>query len=256
MIKMNLDVFQKVNNVYYLSEKSLEFSDLYTKVRDKEQRILTDSEVATLPFLKNHKLSNEWELRQQSTRRFLSYLNKKNTPLTILDLGCGNGWFSNAIATASTQNNVLGLDLNVSELEQASRVFKQDNLQFAYGNIFEINLTLDSKFDIITLNACVQYFPDFRLLFSKLKTFLKPQGEIHIIDSPFYDTSEIKSAKQRTENYYKELGFPEMTEHYFHHSKNDISSFQTLYHPTRSFLSKLFKKDSPFSWIVFKNRYF
>ncbi|MBC3845570.1 class I SAM-dependent methyltransferase [Winogradskyella echinorum] len=236
------------NNVVYITEETNSFSDVYIAVRQKEQRILTDKEVALLPKLKR----NEWEFRVKSTERFINYIDSKKEALNILDVGCGNGWFTNAISNVSEKNKVIGLDVNRNELEQAARVFKRQNLQYVYCDIFKKESGFKQQFDIITLNSCVQYFPDFRKLISTLKMFLKPNGEIHIIDSPFYKASQITEAKQRTLNYYNKLGFPEMASHYFHHSIDNLDEFEHLYTNKHKLLNKILnKKDSPFPWIRF-----
>ena len=113
------------NNVIYTTEVSNSFSNVYIKVRKKEQRILSDIEVVLLPHLG----SKEWRLRKKSTNRFLAYLTSKKTSQKILDIGCGNGWFSNAMAQVSEKNKVTGLDINIEELEQAARVFKKENFE-------------------------------------------------------------------------------------------------------------------------------
>lgn len=120
-----------------------------------------------------------------------------------MDIGCGNGWFSNILSKIEN-SKVGGLDINPIELEQADRVFKKENLQFYYGDIFQIK-EFEKQFDAITLNACVQYFPNFKLLLDKLKSFSTPGGEIHIIDSPFYKNEEISNAKERTYKYFQAL---------------------------------------------------
>ena len=238
------------NNVIYLTEETNTFSDIYIAIRDKEQRVLTDEQVSVLPYLKHH----EWKFREKSTERFMRYIASKKEALNILDVGCGNGWFTNTIATVSDKNQVIGLDINREELEQATRIFKRKNLQFVYGDIFKIENTFKQQFDIITLNSCVQYFPDFKALFSTLKSFLKSNGEIHIIDSPFYKKDQIADAKERTLAYYTALGCPEMTFNYFHHSTDDIHEFESLYTNKNKLLNKILnKKDSPFPWFRYIN---
>ncbi len=240
------------NKVHFLTEIQSNFSDLYIAVRTKEQRILSAKQIQSLPYLDTFSPHvSEWELRQKSTTRFTEYLNRKKTPLNILDIGCGNGWFSNLLATISPQHQIIGLDVNVDELYQATEIFSQQNLIFAYGDIFKIN-TFKKQFDCITLNGCIQYFSDLDLLITTLKSFLKPHGEIHIIDSPFYNKGQIVSAKRRTLDYYTQLGFPEMASHYFHHSFENIKDFKILYKPTKSIINKLLsKKDSPFMWLCY-----
>ncbi len=235
------------NNVTYLTKEENGFSSQYLDVRHKEGRVLSDEEVFILPeVLKNNINGREWLLRKKASKRFVDYLNTRPNN-SILDVGCGNGWFSNLITI--NNNSVVGIDINVTELEQAARVFKKENLQFVYGDIFKIDEVFKNKFDIIVLNASIQYFENFNALITKLKTFLNPKGEIHIIDSPFYNDRELSNAKKRTEDYYGQLGFPEMAKYYFHHSIENLKDFKIMYSPKNDFRNKFFgAKDSPFLW--------
>jgi len=238
-----------IDNVEFLTLKKDSFSLEYLTVREKEGRLLTDFDVKSLPIT-NKKNSNykEWKLRRKSTQRILNYLKNKNKPLNILDIGCGNGWFTNHMASIENVD-VIGLDINLDELSQAARIFKKDNLKFVYADIFEIPYFFENKYNIITLNACLQYFEDIEKLISVLETFLKPNGEIHIIDSPLYRKEEIHNAKKRTKDYYSTLGAPEMSKYYFHHCIDNLQDFEVLHAPKKSKLHKLIsKRDSPFFW--------
>lgn len=240
------------NDVVYLTEKKEKFESDYIRVREKENRILIDKEVSILPktFAENPN-KKEWELRGKSTKRFLKYLGNKNRGLSILDIGCGNGWFTNQLASVFKENKVIGLDVNSEELEQAVRLFGKGKISYLYGDIFKLK-SFEEQFDIITLNASVQYFLDFQKLFSILKLYLKSKGEIHIIDSPFYKKEELSKAKFRTEKYYKNLGFPQMTLNYFHHEITKVKDFEILYMPNRSIFHRILKRnDSPFPWLRF-----
>lgn len=248
---MDFSSFTTRQNVYYLTAENNTFSRLYLTVREKEQRVLTDAQVKKLPHLNFY----EWRLRKKSTERFVNYIASKNTALTILDIGCGNGWFSNKIAKVSVENEIIGLDVNREELEQAAAVFKNKNLKFVYADIFNSSELFKAEFDVITLNGAIQYFADFRALMMVLKAFLKPEGEIHIIDSPFYNVWEIPKAKERTKAYYTKLGVPEMTAHYHHHDIALVKEFNILYNYKGNLIHKITgKKDSPFSWFYFVNK--
>lgn len=248
---MDLKFLFKKNGIGYLSQNENPFSSVYLEVRKKELRILSDNEVKKLPFMiLSNPNAKEWKLRQKSSERFINYLKMKPKNLQIIDIGCGNGWFTNLISEVSQNNNVFGLDINILELEQATRVFKKGNLQFIYGDIFQFESTLFNLFDVIILNASIQYFKNLRQVMKQLRLFLKPNGEIHIIDSPFYSKEELLSAKKRTNGYYTGLGFPEMIEYYFHHTFDDIRDFEILYYPKQSVLKKFTReKDSPFYWL-------
>ncbi|EDP97367.1 methyltransferase domain-containing protein [Kordia algicida OT-1] len=238
-------------NVYYLTPEDTGFSKYYLAVRKKEERILKDVEVRKLPNLDR----DEWPYRIKSTARFTNYIAAKNDGLQILTLGCGNGWFANKIAEVSTKNEVIGLDVNREELEQAARIFRAKNIRFVYADIFKASELFEAQFDIITLNGAIQYFEDFDGLMQLLKSFLKPKGEIHIIDSPFYKSTEIAAAQERTKEYYTTLGVPEMANHYYAHDENLLQNFDTLYTYKRNIIYKILgKKDSPFSWYRFKKQ--
>lgn len=229
------------------------FENLYNKIREKEERIYSDEQLAMLPSIhQNHPHFGEWKIREHSSKQILRYLKNLDRELNILEVGCGNGWLSAAIA-GITQGNVTGIDINRSELEQAMRVFgKKDNLRFLYGDIRSGFLN-DEVYDTIVFAASIQYFPSLTDILNAALKHLSPGGEIHLMDSHLYKKNELPSAKLRTREYYETLGYPEMTMHYFHHCIEDLSSFnyKILYNP--SFIHRrLLGNKSPFYHICIK----
>ncbi|MEZ5082789.1 MAG: class I SAM-dependent methyltransferase [Bacteroidales bacterium] len=226
------------------------FEENYIKAREKEGRIYSEAEIKSLPYLTNHPLANEWKLRQTGTKRVCHYFQKVNEKV-LIDIGCGNGWFSHLLA-GNAGITVIGLDVNTLELEQASTIFLKDNLNFLFGDIFNLSIPSES-IDFVTMNASIQYFPDLDKLFDRLFALLKPGGEIHIIDSPFYAVSDEISAKQRSLTYFTNLGFPAMAKFYYHHTWERLANweYEALYRPSgMNRLKKLLNKpDSPFPWI-------
>ncbi|MEP7236594.1 MAG: methyltransferase domain-containing protein [Ferruginibacter sp.] len=233
-----------------------EFDRLYFRMRQKEGRIYTDADVATLPFIyTSHPHYKEWVVRKHSQKALVSYIKHKNTFTRILEVGCGNGWLSAGIAKA-IDAEITGLDINTYELQQATRVFKNiPNLNFINGDL-QTGFLKDEKFDMILFAASIQYFPSLKQVIHTAIQHLTLQGEIHIMDSPFYQLQEVTVAKQRTREYYKRLGFAEMAGHYYHHNLSELEDFQykILHHPN-SWKNKLSIKKNPFYWIVVKNRY-
>lgn len=241
----------KKREIIYLTPFENIFESNYLAVRAKENRVYSDEIVATLPYVEtNHSQYQEWKLRQKTIQRFVGYLKQKSYK-NVLDIGCGNGWFTNIIAQ-NIEGDIIGLDVNKEELEQGRRVFLSPQLTFAYGDIFQAEFK--ETFDLIVLNASIQYFPDLKLLFQRLKSLLSNEGEIHILDSPFYSTQkESQAAQQRTIAYYTQLGYPEMGQFYFHHQLSDLEGFKKLYVPQKTILQKIMnRRDSPFLWYVWK----
>ena len=233
-------------------------TDLYLRVREKEGRLYSDEEVAQLPSVSNaHPISMEWRARAASAARLTGYLSRRSKPLSILDLGCGNGWLSNLLHRSG--HCVIGLDQNHFELKQAARVFSQQKgLSFLEADVF-LSPFVAETFDAILLASVIQYFRDLPVLLSALLRYLKGQGEIHIIDSPLYSDSERDQAANRSLQYYASLGFPQMAEHYFHHRASDLSTFRrkTLYQgrPLTLRLNQLLGRfDSPFPWMVIQKQ--
>ncbi len=250
---LNLTKYPLNDGVYILSTINDNFENTYLKVREKENRIYFDNALRVLPFAPSsnpHK--NEWDLRSKSFQRFKEYLKTKKSDLNILDLGCGNGWFCGQLSR-SFDHNFYCADVNLNELKQGRRVFNSERINFIYADIFNTEIP-KASFDIITVNAAVQYFPNLKKLIERLLTLISESGEIHLIDSPFYKPEEVDTAKKRTIEYYSSIGFPEMANNYFHHSWEVLSAFnyEIPYDP-HSIFNKIKKilmmKDSPFSWI-------
>ena len=114
----------------------------------------------------------------------------------------------------------------------------------------------DRKYGLIVFAAFVQYFSSLNKIIKKAIEHLTLQGEIHIIDSRLYHINEIAEARERSRKYFREMGFPEMTNFYFHHDINKLKpfSFSVLFNPF-SFRNKLIFRKNPFHWIVIKNQY-
>lgn len=230
------------------------FAQQYYLLRKKEQRIYTDAELLCLPFVQaQHPHFKEWQIRKRSGRRLVKYLQQKNTPLKILEVGCGNGWLSAQLA-AIENTEVTGIDINDEELEQAQRVFgTKQNLQFIFGDLRE-DVLQDNIFDIIIFAASLQYFPSLKEIVNRAVKQLTLQGEIHIVDTHFYTAGEAEAAKQRTEKYFASVGFETMANFYFHHSMNELERFnhKFLYNPS-AFLSRFNKNKNPFHHVIIKN---
>ncbi len=172
-------------------ESNSVFEDLYIDVRRQEKRVYSDCELMFLPDVDpSHIHYKEWQTRKHSSQRLINYLSKKNKPLNILEIGCGNGWLSSKLSSI-LNSNVIGLDINRCEIRQAERVFKKDNLEFVCRQSFGPELFEGVKFDIILFAAAIQYFPSVKSTLQNAFKCLAANGEIHIMDTPFYNPDDL-----------------------------------------------------------------
>lgn len=251
MIKLDKEYF--LDGIYYLSlpEKQTFDEGEYLRLRQKEGRIYTDAEVAMLPKVGYfNKLKHEWKVREKTLKKLLKYFSDKKEN-NILEVGCGNGWLSNALSE-KTQNYFFALDLNQHELKQGARIFNENKrLKFVYGNVYE-NIFSREVFDFIIFPSSIQYFDNIKRLIERIFYFLKPEGEVHIIDSNLYSDHQVNMAELRSENYFNSLGFPKMINSYHHHKLTDLDKFN---YKTKNKFSLSFSRINSqiiFPWIVIK----
>lgn len=228
------------------------FSSAYSLLRQREKRFYSNDELRKLPRIsRSSPHYSEWKLRAQSARRLLAYLEEKYKPLQILEVGCGNGWLSNKMASIPGCN-ATGIDPHHPEIRQAREVFKENkNLGFSETELLDF-LPI-SKYDLIVFAASLQYFGNLDQTISHCFSLLNSEGEIHILDTAFYSEEEIRSAAQRSVFHFNEVQVPEMKDHYHHHSRAALESFkpEILYTPKR-ILSSLGFSRNPFPWIRIK----
>jgi ubiquinone/menaquinone biosynthesis C-methylase UbiE len=226
------------------------FERAYIACRMAENRVYTDAEVGRLPECSSfHPHYEEWLMRRLSLKKISAYLQQKKRPLQILEIGCGNGWLCHQLSQIS-RCRVTGLDINFTEIQQAARVFNNcRKVNFVYGDI-RSGIVQERQYDIILFAASIQYFRSLDGILETCLQQLKPKGEIHIIDSHFYRAGQAALAEQRSLEYYAALGFPQMAEHYFHHSMADLAQFNhsLLYNPA-AWLNRLSRNKLAFPWI-------
>jgi len=95
----------------------------------------------------------------------------------ILDLGCGTGVVTRALADRVPRGFVLGIDNSRSMLEVAS-AHTRTNLAFALLDITE--LPFEAEFEVIFSNATLHWIADHEQLVKKLYRALTPGGFLRL----------------------------------------------------------------------------
>lgn len=226
-------------------------SALYLKVRAQEYWIYPDALLPLLPRVPaQHPHAHLWTWRRRGLARLLSFLKSqfRDQSFNVLDVGCGNGWMSHYLSKNLPQAHILGVDVNLTELEQAVRVFQRPNLQYAFADL-EADVLPEQQFDLVLFAGAFQYFQAAEKVLQAAQRVLKPGGLVHIIDTNFYKNERAQAKAQAgTRSYYTQLNVPEMAAFYHHFLKKDIPGVDRLDTLKGRFLQKIGYL-SPFPWM-------
>ena len=115
---------------------------------------------------------------------------------TVLDVGCGSGAITHGIAAVVGETGtVIGLDRSKALIQQATDSYTATkNLHFVAGDILDYipfipNLSQTPVlFDVITTARTLQWVANPEALIQKMKTHLKPNGLLCVLD---YDHTAI-----------------------------------------------------------------
>lgn len=97
---------------------------------------------------------------------------------TVLDLACGTGDITFALALEAEGGSVVGLDITGGMLQIADnkrRVTGLDNVAFNRADMMKLPYP-DQKFDVVTGGYALRNVPDIELALCEVKRVLKPGG--------------------------------------------------------------------------------
>jgi len=239
-------------------ESGADWRTAYLRAREREGRRLPDAVVASLPDIPAaHPLSHEWRQRADSCARLVTHLRALPAPMTVVDVGCGNGWLANRIAGIDA-TRVVGVDAIPEEVDQARRVFgAHPKLGFVQAEVVDGHLPADRP-DVVVLASVIQYLPDPARVVGSMLASLPSGAEVHVLDSPLYRPAELAAARERTREHYGEVGAPEMARAYHHHCWDTFAPlrFDVLYRPDtprRQIERRVLRRPrAPFPWLRFR----
>jgi 2-polyprenyl-3-methyl-5-hydroxy-6-metoxy-1,4-benzoquinol methylase len=102
--------------------------------------------------------------------------------IRILDLGCGNGSFSNALAQLGY--TVVGIEQSAAGIEIAQQNYR--DCHFQQGSLYELtNPELQHSFDVVISAEVIEHLFDPKALVTAAKYYLKPEGKF-ILTTPYH----------------------------------------------------------------------
>lgn len=189
------------------------FRAAYAEHRHAEGRSYSPGDLIALPYLRRGPQAAQWAVRARTFDAFVRRVVEPHShslarPLTLLDVGAGNGWLCYRMAMLGHQalafdvraDRVDGLGAGDAFISSLARPFDR-----VCGSFDELPLA-SASFDIAVFNASLHYALDLGAVIGEASRVVRSGGRIAILDSPFYrdDTeglamvNEKRAAAERT----------------------------------------------------------
>lgn len=128
----------------------------------------------TLPGVREE---NYWFQRHLVAYRFLlPYATRRR----VLDLGCGEGYGTNLLASVAVE--AVGVDLAPEAIYHARRTYRRPNLRFLYRDIYDLGLE-DASFDLVCSLQVVEHLQYPNRFMEEARRVLRPGG-LCVITTP------------------------------------------------------------------------
>lgn len=128
-------------------------------------------------------------------------LNKKNKPIKILDIGCGNGRLVNFLESLNIEYEYIGIDNSEGQINEAlsnsdsNRVNKKNPTHFQIGDILNLSNFEKDYFDFIFCIAVFHHLPSKETRYKALKeikNILKNEGLVFMTSWNLFQLKYIK----------------------------------------------------------------
>ena len=169
------------------------FRAAYAEHRREEGRAYESQDLLALPYLRRGPQATQWAVRARTFAAFVRRVVEPHSrtlarPLTLLDLGAGNGWLSCRMARLGHQS--VALDLRTDRIDGlgAGEAFTSI-LARPFGRVcgsFEALPFAAASFDVAVFNASLHYALDLSGVLGEARRVDRAGGRIVILDSPFY----------------------------------------------------------------------
>lgn len=130
-------------------------------------------------------------------------------PKTILDLGCGTGFFTRKLSSQFSSAQIIGLDLSQGMVDFCKQSSQAE--MYLCGDVEAIPLEANSV-DLMYSNLTFQWLPSLEKLLSEVYRVLKPNGVL-VFTSLGVDTLfELKKSWQQVDNHKRINDFLDITD--------------------------------------------
>lgn len=93
----------------------------------------------------------------------------------VLDLGCGNGYYSYLFSKLNLSLKITGIDRHVNAIEDAKRDVREKNVEFILGDAEKLPFS-ENSFDKIVMSEIIEHVKDDTGVLKEAKRVLKSGG--------------------------------------------------------------------------------
>ncbi|MDY7115338.1 class I SAM-dependent methyltransferase [Halomonas sp. SSL-5] len=141
--------------------------------------------------------------------------------MTVVDLGCGDGYFTAAIARQLVSGRVIGVDLDPDMLEQAQAACAgMPNSDWLLGDAMALSRLLSAPADYVLIANTFHGAPDKTALAREVAAALQPNGrfaivnwyplpreETTVLDQPRGPKTDMRMSPEQTRTVVEPAGF-------------------------------------------------
>jgi SAM-dependent methyltransferase len=190
----------------------------YATLREREGRSDPEARLAR-PYLTKGPLAVQWRIRARTYDRFVAavlapFERKAGRPLSILDLGAGDGWLAARMAGRGHRAVALDVRLDAVDGLAAGALFAR-RIPSGFGRVaasFEALPASEAAFDLAVFNASIHYAADLGRVLSEARRAVRRGGRIVLLDSPFYRSVEEGEAMVRQKERTTRETLPDLAE--------------------------------------------
>lgn len=196
-----------------------EFMEQYRSVRQGEQwGSGTADYYRQLPFDdRTGRHADIWRIRAITYRHFLRVVLEPlegDPPLRILDLGAGNGWLASRLTERG--HHVAAVDLDDDPRDGLGAIVHYgdrapaESLQASFDHL----PWPSDVFDLAIYNGSLHYSADYVRTLTEALRVLRPDGQVVVLDTPFYAKEESGNAmvRERVDHLRQQYGVVTETE--------------------------------------------
>jgi SAM-dependent methyltransferase len=164
------------------------FARQYRSIREREGYRTTSAEYyRRLPEVAaDDPHATEWRIRHESYEHLLAIVRRfRCAPLRVLDLGAGNGWLSNRLA--SRGHDVCAVDRMADEADGLGASRHYASRFTAVQASFDALPFAPAQFDVVVFNGSLHYAADVAAALASARRLLADGGTLAVMDSPMFD---------------------------------------------------------------------